>query len=163
MRLWAAAAAAALLCVSCSHRTPPPPTPQITVYFCRAGTDTLVPSPFSANPALQGEKLEAALVGQLIAGPADSQDSVVLFPAGTQATVSAAGDVVTVNFTGELAKKFHGGASDEVALFKSLTYTVTSVPGMTSVQILIDGRKRPTLPGGEFEIDEPLTRGTFSQ
>jgi spore germination protein GerM len=44
-----------------------------------------------------------------------------------------------------------------------LTYTVTSVGGIARVQVTIAGRKVPTLPGGEFEIDEPLTRETFAQ
>jgi len=163
MRGWAAAAIAATLGAGCSHHPQPGQAPQVTVYFCRAGTDTLLPSSYSVNQRLAGAELETALVGQLIAGPADAQDSVVLFPTGTSARVTVAGDVVTVDFGGALAQPFRGGASDEVALFKSLTYTITSVPGMKSVQVLVGGRKVATLPGGEFEIDEPLTRETFSQ
>jgi len=103
------------------------------------------------------------LVDQLLAGPTAVQDAVVLFPAGTRATVRQSDGIVTVDFSGALAGPFRAGASDEVALFKALTYTVTSVSGVTDVQVLLDGKKVPTLPQGEFEIDEPLTRETFSQ
>jgi spore germination protein GerM len=135
----------------------------VTVYFCRAGTDTLVPMPYSNNRQLQGAQLEEFLVNQLLAGPDASQAGVVLFPAGTEATVDLNGSTLTVDLGGTLAQRFHGGASDEVALFKSLTFTATSVPGVTAVQVLVSGKKVATLPGGEFEIDEPLTRGTFAQ
>jgi spore germination protein GerM len=147
----------------CSHRPAPPSNPQIAVYFCRAGTDTLVATPFTVDPQLTDAQLETLLVDQLLAGPADTHSNVVLFPAGTKAAVSVAAGAVTVDLSGSLAKRFRGGASDEVALFKSLTYTATSVTGVQSVQIRIAGRVVPTLPGGEFEIDEPLTRETFSQ
>lgn len=162
MRAWALAVAAALA-GGCFHQNRPAPSPQITVYFCRAGTDTLVPTQFSVDPHLQGAELEKALIGQLLAGAGSDQTTIVLFPAGTKADVKVDGQTATVNFTGTLAKPFHGGASDEIALFKSLAYTVTSVPGVTAVQVLVEGRKLATLPGGEFEIDEPLTRETFSQ
>jgi germination protein M len=155
--------AAAALVAGCFHQNRPAPSPQVTVYFCRAGTDTLVPTQFSANPRLKGAQLETALVAQLLAGAGSDQNTVVLFPAGTKADVTVDGPVATVNFTGTLSKPFRGGASDEIALFKSLAYTVTSVPGVTAVQVLINGRKLATLPGGEFEIDEPLTRETFAQ
>lgn len=157
------AAIIAMAGAGCSHQNPAPSTPQVTVYFCKAGTDMLVPMPFSVDRSLQGAKLESALVAQLLSGPAVPLSTVVLFPAGTVAAVDVTGDTATVNFSGALAKPFKGGASDEVALFKSLTYTVTSVAGVKHVQVLIDGRKVATLPSGEFEIDEPLTRETFSQ
>jgi spore germination protein GerM len=161
MRMWAAVVA--MVGAGCSHQTQPAPTPQVTVYFCKAGTDALVPMPFSTNRQLQGAKLESALIAQLLSGPAVPEASVVLFPQGTIADVDLNGDMVVVNFRGALAKPFRGGDSDEIALFKSLTYTATSVPGVKRVQVLIDRKKVPTLPGGQFEIDEPLTRETFSQ
>ena len=48
-------------------------------------------------------------------------------------------------------------------MFKSLTYTLTAMSGVKRVQVLVDGRKQLALPGGHFEIDEPLTRDTFAQ
>lgn len=146
--------------------TPKPPstlTPQVTVYFCKVGTDALVPTPFSVDKSLQGSRLENALVAQLLAGPAVPTSTVVLFPPGTSATVDLDGDLATVDLNGPITKAYRGGASDEVGLFKSLTYTVTSVSGIARVQVTLAGRKSPTLPGGEFEIDEPLTRETFAQ
>ena len=147
----------------CSPKTPVTTQPQVTVYFCKVGTDALVPTPFSVDKSLEGSRLENALVAQLLAGPAVPTSTVVLFPPGTSATVDLTDDLATVNLNGAITRPYRGGASDEVGLFKSLTYTVTSVSGVHRVQIMIAGRKMPTLPGGEFEIDEPLTRETFAQ
>lgn len=159
-----AAIAAAIACAACSHRPPiQPPAPHVTVFFCHAGSDALVAMPFSVGAGLSGARLESALVDQLLAGPAVAQSSVVMFPPGTRATVSLADSTATVDFSGAFAGRFRGGASDEVGLFKALTYTVTSVAGVQSVVVLIDGKPVATLPGGEFELDEPLTRQTFSQ
>jgi spore germination protein GerM len=166
-RSWRSAVplAAALVAViaGCSHKPPPAPVSQVAVYFCKAGTDTLVPTRFTVDPNLDDGKLESLLVDQLIAGPANGRDDIVLFPAGTTAATTLAGATATVDFGGAMTKEFRGGASDEVALFKALAYTVTSVPGVSSVKVLVGGRTVATLPGGEFEIDEPLGRETFSQ
>lgn len=163
-RIWLGAAAA--LAVAVAGCTPKPPSttqPQVTVYFCKVGTDALVPTPFSVDRSLEGSRLENALVAQLLAGPAVQTSTVVLFPPDTSAAVDLQDDLATVTLNGPITKKYQGGASDEVGLFKSLTYTVTSVRGVQRVQVLLAGRKVPTLPGGEFEIDEPLTRETFAQ
>lgn len=122
-----------------------------------------MPTPFSVDKALEGSRLENALVAQLLAGPAVPTSTVVLFPPGTSATVDLAGDLATVNLNGAITKPYRGGESDEAGLFKSLTYTVTSVAGVHRVQVMVAGRRLSTLPGGEFEIDEPLTRETFAQ
>jgi len=147
----------------CTPKPQSPVQPQVNVYFCKVGSDALVPTPFSVDKSLVGSRLENALVAQLLAGPAVPTSTVVQFPPGTTATVDLAGDLATVDLNGSIAKAYRGGASDEIGLFKSLTYTVTSVSGIARVQVTIAGRKVPTLPGGEFEIDEPLTRETFAQ
>src|SRR5262245_16974629 len=99
-----AAAIIAMAGAGCTHRPSPPITPQVTVYFCKAGSDMLVPMPFSVDRSLQGSKLESALVAQLLSGPAVPTTAVVLFPNGTAAAVDVAGDLATVNFTGAISK-----------------------------------------------------------
>ncbi|HXW77776.1 MAG TPA: GerMN domain-containing protein [Candidatus Eremiobacteraceae bacterium] len=162
-RLALALTAAAIVVAACSHRTPPLSTVQVAVYYCKAGTDTLVSMPFTLDPHLDRTATEQVLVDQLLAGPAAGDTDLVLFPPGSQAKVALSGDVADVDITGPLARRFYGGESDEVALFKSLTYTATSLQSVTSVQILIGGKIVSTLPGGDFEIDEPLSRASFAQ
>jgi spore germination protein GerM len=147
----------------CSRHGTAPPPPHLTVYYCKAGSDDLVRVPFSVDSKLSGSALATYAVNQLLAGPSVGRDSVVLFPAGTQATVSTEGDMATVDLGGSVARSFQSGAGDEVGMFKSLTYTLTGLPGIKSVQVLVGGQKKAALPGGHLEIDEPLTRETFAQ
>jgi spore germination protein GerM len=136
---------------------------RFTVDFVNAGTETLAPSEYNVDPNMRGEQLAEYAVTQLLAGPTAGRDAVVLFPAGTVLNVTTQGDTAVVDIAGPLVKSYSGGADDEAALFKSLTYTLTNIPGIARVQVLVGGKKRAALSGGQFELDEPLTRETFAQ
>lgn len=118
---------------------------------------------FNVDPSMSDTALEGYAVNQLLAGPSVARDTIVMFPAGTQATVSQQGSTAIVNLRGPISRSFQSGGTDEAAMFKSLTYTLTGLPGVSSVQVLIDGKKQASLPGGAFELDEPLTRSTFAE
>lgn len=155
--------AAVILAVGCARHVTVPQPHQITIYYCKAGSDDLVRIPFSVDPKLSGATLQSYALNQLLAGPGAGRDALVLFPAGTQATVTTQGDMAVVNIDGSIVRSFQGGAGDEVGMFKSLTFTLTGLPGIKSVQVLLAGSKRAALAGGHFELDEPLTRETFAQ
>lgn len=150
---------------ACAKKTQPvaPPSGRFTVDFVNAGTEELAPVDYSIDRNLDTSGMAEFAVTQLLAGPATGRDSVVLFPAGTVLDVTVSGDVATVNITGPLAKKYSGGADDESAMFKSLTFTLTNVPGIARVQVLLAGKKVAALSGGHLELDTPLTRETFAQ
>jgi spore germination protein GerM len=152
-----------IVVAGCARHAVAPSPPKISIYYCKAGSDQLVRVPFSVDPKLGGSALAAYALNQLIAGPSVDRDSLVLFPTGTRATVTVDGDLATVDLSGPITRSFQSGAGDEAGLFKSLTYTMTSLSGIKSVQVLVDGQKRAALPGGHFELDEPLTRDTFAQ
>ncbi|MDQ2817605.1 MAG: GerMN domain-containing protein [Candidatus Eremiobacteraeota bacterium] len=158
-----AAALAAASLGGCSRHPRLIAPQQITVYYCKAGSDALVRTPYTVDAKLRGLALANYAVDQLLAGPTSGQNAFVLFPPGTAISLSSAGDKVVANIEGPLARAAPGGASDEVALFKSLTWTLTDLAGIKSVQVTVHGRKSATLPGGEFDLEEPLTRGTFAQ
>jgi spore germination protein GerM len=65
-----------------------------------------------------------------------------------------------VDLGGALAKPTAGSFA-ESAEFKALVWTLTALPGIGSVQVKLDGIRVPTLPGGHFELDEPLSRASF--
>src|SRR5579872_2329602 len=148
----------------CNHRgAEPPPTNQITVYYSKAGSDTLVAFHYSAAPGLSGAARAQYAVEQLLAGPLDPAADLLTFPPDTRAKVSLKEATAVVDLTGSITKRFSRGAGDEAGLFKSLTYTVTDIPGITAVQIRLNGVVVPSLPGGQLELDEPLSRTTFAQ
>lgn len=163
MRASAALLVAVAVATGCSRHATVPTAHHLTVYYCRAGSEQLVPMQFNVDPKLTGTTLASYAVNQLLAGPTVSRDSFVLFPAGTQASVSLQARLATVDLHGPLGRSFQSGGTDEAAMFKSLTYTLTGLAGIHSVQVLIEGKKVAALPGGAFELDEPLTRDTFAQ
>jgi spore germination protein GerM len=143
-----------------------PPSPhghQVTVYYCKAGTEELMPVDYTAEPSLEGSHLAEYATQQLLAGPTVGRDTVALFPTGTQIDVSLSGETATANLTGPVTKSAAVGTSDEVAMFKALVYTLTALPDIKSVRVLLDGKSRASLPGGHLELDQPLTRETFAQ
>ena len=150
---------------ACAKKPQPvaPPSGRFTVEFVNAGTQELDPVAYPISPKLSRSGVAEFAVTQLLAGPAIGRENIVLFPRGTLLDVTLQGDRATVNLTGPLATKYRGGADDESAMFKSLVYTMTNVPGVASVQVLVAGKKRAALSGGHFELDAPLTRETFAQ
>lgn len=163
MRASAAIFFVALFAAGCTRHPTVSQPHHITVYYCQAGSDKLMPVQFSIDPKLAGSAAQSYALNQLLVGPTVGRDAVVLFPQGTQAALSHQGKTAIVDLTGTIAKSFQGGATDEAAMFKSLTYTLTAFPDVSGVQVLVAGQKAAALPGGHFELDEPLTRDTFAQ
>ena len=146
------------------HRAAAPPPPdQVTVYFCKAGTDSLVAFHYSAAKNASPEARAQSAVAQLLAGPVDPNPALLTFPADTRAKITVSDTIADVDLSGSITRRYSGGAGDEAGLFKSLTYTVTDIPGITAIQIRLNGLVAPALPGGQLELDEPLSRATFAQ
>jgi spore germination protein GerM len=154
---------AAAVLAGCNRHVVVSPPHQATIYYCKAGTNELVRVPFTADPKLTRTGLATVAVNQVLAGPPVGADLVALFPRGTTATVSVQGDTATVDLKGPIERSFQSGGSDEAGMFKSLTYTLTGLPGIQRVAVLLGGRKVAALPGGQFDLDEPLTRAMFEQ
>ncbi|HXM17597.1 MAG TPA: GerMN domain-containing protein [Candidatus Tumulicola sp.] len=136
---------------------------KITVFYCKAGTEELMPVDYTAKASLDGAQVANYATDQLLAGPSVGRDAVALFPIGTQASVTLSGGTATVNLIGPIQKSSSVGTSDEVAMFKALVYTLTGLPNVKEVQVLVGGQKVAALPGGHLELDQPLTRETFAQ
>ncbi len=112
----------------------------------------------SAADTLHDRVLYAAVQG--VAGP-PADVHAVRFPPGTHvlsATVS--GSMATIDLSSEVTGGM-GGSFTENGEFEALVFTLTDIPGINSVQVLVDGRKVETLPGGHLELDTPLTRSDW--
>lgn len=154
---------AALALAGCTRHVTVPHPHQITIYYCKAGSGDLVRVPVTVDPKLSEASLERYALDQLFAGPPFGREAVVLFPQGTTGNVATQDGMLLVDLHGAITRGFGSGGTDEASLFKSLTYTMTGLPGIKRVQVLLMGKKAAALPGGAFELDEPLTRATFSQ
>ncbi len=140
----------------------------ISVYYTKAADGTSEVSwPVSMRPMQSGESVaehthNAALYAavQAIAGPpADVQ--AVRFPPGTRVvSVALDGTTAIVNLSGDV-KNQGGGTFGENGEFKALVFTLTAIPGIDAVAVLVDGQRLDSLPGGHLELDQPLHRADF--
>ena len=168
MRLLRALAIAALLAVAVfvAYRLvvrPPAPAggETIAVYYCKTDGETLAKWPVSVNPnARDLASVAFYAVTQAVAGP-PSDVTAVRFPTGTIVrSVHVSGPTAAVDLGGNIASA-QSGSFAESGEFKALVWTLTALPGISAVQVRIDGARVPTLPGGHLELDEPLTRQSF--
>ncbi|TAM75154.1 hypothetical protein EPN44_09555 [bacterium] len=140
---------------------PEVPGSQITVYYVRATDESVVPWPVSLGPARDLKSVAFYAATQCVAGPPSTIGDVVRFPQGTRVlSVTVASGLATVDLSKEV-ESLVGGGLQESAEFKALTWTMTALPKIRSLQVLVEGRRLPTLPGGHLEIDEPLLRTSW--
>jgi spore germination protein GerM len=133
----------------------------IAVYYVKPDGETLAKWQVSLNPNAR-DLASAAFyaTAQAVAGP-PSDTGAIRFPAGTIArSAHVSGSTATVDLGGAIAAP-QSGSFAESGEFKALVWTLTALPGVTAVQVKVDGARVSTLPGGHLELDEPLTRTSW--
>jgi len=166
MRLLRALAIAALLAIAvyAGYRlfSPHPPAAgTVAVYYCKLDGETLAKWVVSLNPNANDSGSAAFYAAaQAVAGP-PAGTAAIRFPTGTVVrSVHLDGQSASVDLGGAIRSR-QSGSFAESGEFKALVWTLTSLPGISAVQVKIDGIRVPTLPGGHFELDGPLTRQSW--
>lgn len=128
---------------------------EVTLFFADSQAQHVIPEVRLVD--LQ-ESLGEAVVRELIKGPAEP-DLFRTIPEGTRLlSFEVVEGVAYVNFSRELQANHGGGSAGEVMTLDSLVLSLTELPEIDKVQILVEGEKKETLKG-HFEILEPLDRG----
>jgi spore germination protein GerM len=107
------------------------------------------------TPGKQTSDLAQAAVHELLAGPIEEAHVRVIPKEARLLKLEVKGELATVDLSGEFASKFQGGSNLAALAVGSLVNTLTSVPPIAKVQILIDGAKRDDFAGA-VKIGEPL-------
>jgi germination protein M len=142
------------------HFTKPKIGDTITVYYSKADGETLAPWTVTLGSARDTPSVAFYAATQAVAGPASDVEAI-RFPSGTIVRhVDVSDGTATVDLSGNVAAG-GGGSFAESGEFKALIWSLTAVPSIKAVQIRVDGRKVPTLPGGHLELDEPLSRSSW--
>ncbi|MEO6834493.1 MAG: GerMN domain-containing protein [Candidatus Tumulicola sp.] len=139
----------------------------LTVYYTKLDGTTLGNLSFSLRPQQPGESASEHLRNtvlyaavQAVAGP-PSDVPAIRFPPGTRVTsASVNGSTAVVDLSKDVDRQA-GGSFGENGEFKAIVYTVTGVPGIAALKVTVGGETLPTLPGGHFELDQPLHRSDF--
>jgi hypothetical protein len=93
-------------------------------------------------------------------GPARDRDAVRFPPGTTVLSAHVDGSTADVDLSKDVGVAVQG-SFNEAAEFKALVYTLTALPGISSVRVSVAGQTLATLPGGHLELDEPLSRQSF--
>ena len=115
----------------------------------------------SVNPnATDRTSVAFYATAQTVAGP-PADVAAIRFPVGTVVrSVLVDGSTATVDLGGAIATP-QAGSFAESGEFKALVWTLTALPGVSAVRVKIDGARVSALPGGHFELDDPLTRQSW--
>jgi N-acetylmuramoyl-L-alanine amidase len=137
-----------------------PVADHLSVYYTQLDGSTEASWSALLGPAHDPQSVVFFAATQAIAGPPSGIEAV-RFPQGTYVrSADLTGSTVVVDLSKEV-DRLAGGSFRESATFKSLVWTLTALPGITAVRISVDGARVAAIPGGHFELDEPLTRSSW--
>lgn len=106
--------------------------------------------------------LALLLVNALIEGPGDYLPLLKPFPDGAEVlSVRVVDQTLEIDFNRLFVENFSGGSAQEWAILNSLVLTLTEIPGIQEVQILVEGRKEAAALG-HIDTTEPLVRGVVN-
>lgn len=127
---------------------------EVNLYFSDSQAMYLVPE---KRKIPQTPSLARQVVVELIKGPENS-DLYPTIPEGTQINeVYIADDIAYIDLSEEIFKNHPGGSSGELMTVYSIVNTLTEIPPIRGVQILVGGNETKSL-AGHIDISMPLLR-----
>ena len=127
---------------------------EVTLYFSDSQAMYLVPEKRKMS---QTSSLARQAVIELIKGPENSELYSTI-PEGTQINeIYIADDIAYIDLSEEIFKNHPGGSSGELMTVYSIVNTLTEIPPIKGVQILVGGNERESLIG-HIDISMPLLR-----
>jgi len=127
---------------------------EANLYFSDSQAMYLVPE---KRKIPQTPSLARQAVIELIRGPENS-DLYSTIPEGTQINeIYIVDDIAYIDLSEEIFKNHPGGSSGELMTVYSIVNTLTEIPPIEGVQILVGGNERESLVG-HIDINMPLLR-----
>lgn len=125
---------------------------EVNLYFSDSQAMYLIPEKRKIS---QIPSIVRQAVNELIKGPENSELYPTI-PKGTQVNeVYIADDIAYIDLSEEIFKNHPGGSSGELMTVYSIVNTLTEIPPIKSVQILVEGNERESLVG-HVDISRPL-------
>jgi spore germination protein GerM len=137
------------------------------VYYTKLDGNSMAQMHVTLRPPEPGESAAEHLHNtvryaavQAVAGPPNDVQAIRFPPATQVLGVTLEGSTATIDLSKQVEQQA-GGTFGENGEFKALVYTITGIRGIDAVQILVEGSRLETLPGGHIELDQPLHRSDF--
>ncbi len=141
----------------------PPPADKgsetVTLYFSDNQAMSLTPEDrvVEVEKPVNPEKLAAAVLSGLIAGPENKDMQKTIPPEARLLGVNIKDGIAYADFSNELKSKHWGGSSGESMTVYSIVNSLTELPEVKKVQILVAGKEIETL-AGHLDTSQPLER-----
>lgn len=136
----------------------PARTVTVPLYFGLSSRETLVTETRVVD-VVEGQVDIGKVINLLLEGPRDPRHVRVIPVKARLLDWHREGEVAVLNFSRELVEEHPGGSSAEMQTVFSIVNTVTSVPGIEAVRILVEGEEVESL-AGHVDLTEPLDYST---
>ncbi len=137
---------------------------KILLWFSDYNSMYMVPVTLKVETIPLGAANKALLlIEELIKGPGEKYNLQQSFPEGTEViSLKVRDGVAEVDFNSKLIDAHQGGSAGEWVTINSLVLTLTELPEIDKVQILVEGR-REEAAFGHSDTAEPLKRGIVNR
>ncbi|EHQ88734.1 N-acetylmuramoyl-L-alanine amidase [Desulfosporosinus youngiae] len=130
------------------------------LYFANDNLENLVPEDRQINPSVW-PKLDLAqkaslVMSELIQGPLSSKLIPTIAPTTKILSVTTQNGLVTIDFSKDIRDQFPGGALEESMTIRSIIWSMTQIPGINSVRILVNGEFGESI-GGHILLDRTFS------
>ena len=130
------------------------------LYFSNDNLENLVPEERQINSAvwtkLNLSQRATFILGELIQGPRSGKLTPTLAPTTKILSVKIFNGIATIDFDRSIQDNFSGGAIEEDMTIKSIVWSMTQIPGIKGVSILINGEFGDSI-GGHILLDRTFT------
>lgn len=131
-----------------------PAMQNVVLYFADNQAESVVRE--TRDVTVEGGGVEWAVLQALLGGPR-LPGSYATMPSGTRVlSLNVANGICTVNFSREFIDNHPGGSAGEMMTLGSIVNSLTELPYIQQVAILVEGRSGETL--GNILLDRPLSR-----
>jgi hypothetical protein len=127
----------------------------LTVYYTQPDGSTEASWSALLGPAHDSQSIAFFCGDTVDSGPPSGTEAVRFPPETYVRSAELNGSTVVVDLSRGV-NGLAGGSFREAATFKSPVWTMTALPGIASVVVRVGGAKVAAIPGGHFELDEPL-------
>lgn len=125
----------------------------VTLYFGDKEAMYLIPE---QREVVKGSKtIEEVVIDELIKGPENQELVRTLPPEAKLVSIEVVSGVAYVNFSKEFQTKHWGGSTGEAMTLYSITNSLSKLPGIDKVQLLLEGKTQEAILG-HADTTEPL-------
>jgi len=130
------------------------------LYFLNSDLESLVPEDrqISRSKWAQLNLAQKAnlVLGGLIQGPLSDTNVRTIAPKTKLLSLTVHDDIATINFSKDIQDDFLGGALEEDMTIKSIVWSMTQIPGINGVCLLINGEFGDSI-GGHILLDHTFS------